>query len=160
MWCYISTCANDELIRLNKFVSRITDGFCNLPPHTTPTCNTWYDTSKLYTLHLNPIRGPMRMSSDRLCSASTALLLAADTPRSADISYCTNQSATAASCCRIRVIELLQQYFSANERCFSQTINQHKPNFSEQGGHFASFLICSNKQKSNPKVSKSFLDRR
>ena len=40
------TCANDELIRLNKFISRITDGFYNLffyfyqIPHTTPDITT------------------------------------------------------------------------------------------------------------------------
>jgi len=28
--CYNNTYANDGLIMLNKFVSRITDGFCNL----------------------------------------------------------------------------------------------------------------------------------
>jgi hypothetical protein len=28
--CYSNTYANDRLIRLNKFVSRFTDGFCNL----------------------------------------------------------------------------------------------------------------------------------
>jgi hypothetical protein len=30
MWCYGNTCANDRLIRLNKFIWRFTDGFCNL----------------------------------------------------------------------------------------------------------------------------------
>ena len=45
MWCYSNTCGNDGLIRLNKFVLRITDEFCNLfflsirIPHTTSLYN-------------------------------------------------------------------------------------------------------------------------
>ena len=33
-------------------------------------------------------------------------------------------------------LELLQQYFLANEQCFSLTINQHKPNFNKTGHMF------------------------
>ena len=62
IWQYgatVHTCANDWLIRLNKFILRITDGFCNLffisirTPHTTPPFDTWCDTPKLYILDLN-----------------------------------------------------------------------------------------------------------
>jgi hypothetical protein len=59
MWCYSNTCANDGLIRLDKFVSQITDRFCNLffisigTPHVTPLYDTQYDTPKLYALDLN-----------------------------------------------------------------------------------------------------------
>ena len=42
MW-YSNTCVNDELIRLNKFVSRITENFCNLFFYYYP--NTPYDTT-------------------------------------------------------------------------------------------------------------------
>jgi hypothetical protein len=50
--CYSNTYANDELIRLNKFVSRFTDGFYNLffiniqTLYVTPPC----DTLNLYIL--------------------------------------------------------------------------------------------------------------
>ena len=42
MWCYSKQCGNDGLIRLNKFVSRITDDFCNLFYYYYPNTPTWH----------------------------------------------------------------------------------------------------------------------
>jgi hypothetical protein len=64
MWCYSNICANDGLIRFNKFISQFTDGFCNLffiIIRTPLPCNTKCDTPK---------RCPIRLPSSCVLSLS------------------------------------------------------------------------------------------